>query len=324
MLENAEYFNDTEEAKRVINIELNALERLSSGIGLEFINTVNAILNTTGRVILTGMGKSGHIANKISSTFASTGTTSHFVHPAEASHGDLGMITNKDLIIALSNSGDTKELYDILTYSKRNGIKIIGITSKANSTLARNSSIALILPKCEEACPLGLAPTTSTTMMLVLGDAIATTVLKRKGFSAQDFGSLHPGGKLGQQLLTVNSIMHKGSDMPVVFDNSSIQELLLEMSSKGYGCVCVIDRSKKLVGVVTDGDIRRNINGNILDTPITKIMNHRPATISPQTIAQEAIAIMNSKKITSLIVINDDTELVGILHIHDCLKTGLS
>lgn len=317
---------DLIEARRVLEIESGALKVLGQTLTEHFSAAVDAILATQGRVILTGMGKSGHVANKIAATFASTGTPSYFVHPAEASHGDLGMIANQDLILALSNSGETSELSDILAYAKRYKIPLVGMTTNAASTLAKTADISLKIPRVEEACPLGLAPTTSTTMMMALGDALATAVLRRRGFSAADFGSLHPGGRLGQKLIRVERLMHKGKSMPLVLSGVLMQEALIDMTAKGFGCLGVIDAHCNLLGIITDGDLRRHIGSALLDKKVEEIMTLNPLMIAPDLLAQEAIAIMNEKSITNLFVTENrnSRKPIGILHVHDCLRAGLS
>lgn len=318
---------DIEEARRVLALESQALEALSQTLGAEFTAAVDVIFQTTDRVIVTGMGKSGHVGNKIASTLASTGTPSTFVHPAEASHGDLGMITANDTILALSNSGETSELSDILAYAKRHGITLIGITSNGESTLDQTADVSLVLPKREEACPLGLAPTTSTTMMIALGDALATAVLKRRGFSATDFGSLHPGGKLGQRLMRVGKLMHKAPKMPLIPQDAPMEEALLKMTSQGFGCVGVVSEGGDLLGMVTDGDLRRHMGRDLMSSKVVDIMTKNPRVIHENILAEEALARMNQAGITSFFVVKNDQESdrkpIGILHIHDCLRAGI-
>jgi arabinose-5-phosphate isomerase len=316
--------DDLEEARRVLDLETKGLQALSCSLGQEFSAAVEKIYTTRGRVILTGMGKSGHIARKIASTFASTGTPSYFVHPAEASHGDLGMLTSDDMVIALSNSGETPELSDITSHSKRFGLKLVGITSNPKSTLAEMADTCLLLPKVEEACPLGLAPTTSTTQMIALGDALAIAVLRRKGFSAKDFGALHPGGKLGQRLLRVEALMHTGAQVPTVLEGALMTQALLEMTSKGLGCVAVTNAKGKLMGVITDGDLRRHLDGSLLTLCVNEVMTRDPYVISKEILAHEALAKMNTCGITSIFVTDGATSKpIGVLHIHDCLRAGL-
>lgn len=318
--------DDLLEARRVLELESNALIQLSENLGAEFSKAVMFLYESQGRVIVTGMGKSGHVGRKISATLSSTGSPSFFVHPAEASHGDLGRITENDVIIALSNSGETSELSDVLAFSRRYKIKLIGITTNGDSTLARTCDVALVLPKAEEACPLGLAPTTSTTLMMALGDALATATLKRRGFSKSDFKSLHPGGNLGQRLMRVDQLMHTKDRVPTIGQNSNLKEAILEMTSKGFGCVAVLDEKKNLVGIITDGDLRRHLEQDLLKTKVQDIMTLNPRTIESTVLAQEALACMNEWSITSLFVTktSQDHQIIGIIHIHDCLRIGLA
>lgn len=321
------HLTDIEEARRVLFLESQALEALSKSLGAEFTAAVDLIFKTKDRVIITGMGKSGHVGNKIASTLASTGTPSTFVHPAEASHGDLGMITANDTIVALSNSGETSELSDILAYAKRHAIKLIGITSNGGSTLDQTADVSLVLPKREEACPLGLAPTTSTTMMIALGDALATAALKRRGFSATDFSSLHPGGKLGQRLMRVEKLMHRAPKMPLIRQDAPMEEALLQMTSQGFGCVGVLSEAGALSGMVTDGDLRRHMGRDLMASKVIDIMTKNPRVIHENILAEEALARMNQAGITSFFVVKSDQETdrrpIGILHIHDCLRAGI-
>ena len=269
------------------------------------------------------MGKSGHIGSKIAATLASTGTPSFFVHPGEASHGDLGMITNDDIVVAISNSGETKELSDIIIYCKRYGIPLIAITKNADSALGRAGDILLQLPNDGEACPLGLAPTSSTTATLVLGDILAVCLLERKGFSKTDFRQRHPGGKLGSFLQKVSDLMHKGNEIPLVNENASMQEALLMMTSKMLGCVGIIDKQGNLEGIITDGDLRRCLSPDMLTKTAGELMTRSPKTIRPDILAAEAVNLMNGKGITQLFVTEDDKP-VGIIHLHDCLRAGVA
>ncbi|MBK8159942.1 MAG: KpsF/GutQ family sugar-phosphate isomerase [Rhodospirillaceae bacterium] len=277
----------------------------------------------TGRVIVTGMGKSGHIARKIAATMASTGTPAQFVHPAEASHGDMGMITSADAVLALSNSGETAELNDLIAYSRRWRIPLIGITSRGNSTLGNAADVTLALPPTGEAGALGLAPTSSTTMMLALGDALALGLLERKGFSAEDFHQLHPGGKLGQRLLRVADLMHRGHEVPLIDKAALMSQALIEMSSKTFGCVGATDALGRLVGIVTDGDLRRHMGADLVAQQVGAVMTPKPLTIGTQALAAEAVRIMNERQITTLFVI-DDEKPVGIIRLHDCLRAGVA
>lgn len=311
-------------ARRVLRTEIAGLSALTDGLDGRFADAVDLLAATTGRVTVTGMGKSGHVARKIAATFASTGTPAQFVHPAEASHGDLGMIAPGDAVLGLSNSGDTAELSDILAYTRRFRIPLVAMTRRDGSALAEAADIALVLPASEEACPMGLAPTTSTTMMLALGDALAVAMLERKGFSAADFQRLHPGGQLGQQLLTVKDIMHEGGAMPLVPLGTLMADAILTMTTKSFGCVGVTDEPGRLVGIITDGDLRRHMGDALLRSAVDKVMNKRPKTIRPQALAAEALGRMNQHTITSLFAVDDAQCPLGIVHIHDCLRAGIA
>lgn len=321
-----------QKGQETLDIEAEGLKILGSTLLTlnkeSFTKAVDVILQTKGRVVITGMGKSGHIGNKIAATLSSTGTPSFFVHPGEASHGDLGMITPQDTVIAMSNSGETSELSDVLAFAKRHLIPLIAFTSKGESTLATLADIALVLPLHKEACPHGMAPTTSSTMMMALGDALAMSTLDARSFTAKDFGSLHPGGKLGQRLLRVESIMHKGTALPLIDQSETMQNALLEMTSKGFGCVGIkesIVKDDALVGVITDGDLRRHMGDQLLSKTVKEIMSHGPKTISKDALAVEALALMNETGITCIFVTEETgTRPIGILHIHDCLRAGLS
>jgi arabinose-5-phosphate isomerase len=284
------------------------------------------LARVTGRVIVTGMGKSGHVARKIAATLASTGTPAQFVHPGEASHGDLGMITPADAIVALSNSGETSELTAILAYSRRFGIPLVAMTRGARSSLAEAADVALLLPPSAEACPLGLAPTTSTTMMLALGDALAVALLERKGFSATDFQVLHPGGQLGRQLVRVEDIMHAGAELPLVPEGTLMAEAILTMTAKSFGCIGVTDGAGRLIGIVTDGDLRRHMGTDLLGSRVDQVMSRHPRTIRPRALAAEALALMNGQtpRITCLFALGEAGVPVGIVHIHDCLRAGIA
>ncbi len=314
---------DIEVARRVFRLEADALRAMGEALDETFSRAVDLIDNAAGRTVVTGMGKSGHIARKISSTLASTGTPSLYVHPGEASHGDLGMITASDVVIALSNSGETPELGDVLNHCRRFKVPLVAITGRANSTLADNSNCTLLLPPVAEACPMGLAPTTSTTVMIALGDALAIALLDRRGFTAEDFQVLHPGGKLGQRLLRVGDLMHAGDDLPLVASGDRVADALIVMSAKGFGCAGVIDTTGKLVGVITDGDLRRHMSDTLPSLTCGEIMTRNPKTIRVQALASEALGQMNDSQITSLFVARDGAP-VGILHIHDCLRSGLA
>lgn len=317
--------DDLTEARRVLNLEASALCQLAQNLDGSFEGSLDLLMETKGRVILSGIGKSGHIANKIASTFSSTGTPAFFVHPSEASHGDLGMITNDDVLIILSLSGETAELSDMINYAKRFDIPLIAITRKMESALARAARHTLLLPSSPEACPMGLAPTTSTTLMLALGDALAVALLKRKGFSEKDFKKLHPGGRLGHKLLTVHDIMRPYAELPLVSKDVQMSEALVIMTEKGFGCIGVLDQAKKLIGIITDGDLRRHMNFSLLSQRVDEIMTPAPKTIFSSSFAAEALGFMNRNTITDLFVLEETTgQLVGLLRLHDCLREGIA
>jgi len=307
-----------QDAISVIDNEINGLEQLKKIFNDDFVKAVELILSCKGKVIVSGIGKSGHIAKKISATFASTGTPSFFIHPCEASHGDLGMIEKNDLVILLSNSGQTKEIRDQLYYCKKFNIPIIGITKKSNSELAKLSSVSLIIPDIQEANDIN-APTTSTTMMLALGDALAVGLLKIRNFTNENFGLFHPGGKLGSALLKVKSIMRTKNSLAIVKAHQKMSEVLLEITSKSLGCTAVVDDQDFLIGVITDGDLRRNFNDNFLQMTALQVMNKNPQIIDQEQLVNDAIEIINKKSITSLFVC-EKNKLIGIIHIHDCLR----
>lgn len=315
-------FIDT--ARRVIREEAKALENLAETVGASLGDAVDLILNAKGRIIISGIGKSGHIARKIAATLASTGTPAHFVHPAEASHGDLGMVTRGDVVLAISNSGEAPELANLIAYTQRFGIPLIGITSRPASTLATQSDIVLLMPKLAEACGTGVVPTTSTTMTLALGDALSVAIMEHRAFSADNFRDFHPGGKLGAQLSRVSDLMHGGDAVPLVGHNTPMSDTLLTISQKGFGVVGVLDDDGYLGGIVTDGDLRRNMAG-LLDLTAGKVMTSNPTTIGPASLAEEAVNVMNARKITCLFVLDPAQAVgpVGVLHIHDCLRAGL-
>lgn len=312
-----------ETARRVIRLEISGLDALYSGLDEKFNDALCLLCEMSGHAVVVGMGKSGHVSRKIAATLASTGTPALFVHPGEASHGDLGMITGNDVVLALSSSGETAELADLLAYAKYSGIPLIAITGAAGSTLAVAADVALILPDCAEACPMGLAPTTSTTMMMALGDAIAVALLERKGFSRDDFHILHPGGRLGLRLLKVSDIMHSGDEMPLVDGALCMADTLLMMTAKSFGVVGIIDSRGRLEGVITDGDLRRHMNPSLLGDTAAEVMTSGVKSIHPETLVGEAVQIMNSHSITNIFVVECDRP-VGILHIHDCLRIGLA
>ena len=296
---------------------------IGDGLGPAFVETVELIRGIRGRLIVTGMGKSGHVARKIAATLASTGTPAFFVHPGEASHGDLGMIAKDDAIMALSWSGETSELKNLIDYSRRFRIGLIAVTAKADSTLGEAADIVLTLPEAREACPHNLAPTTSSLMQLALGDALAVALLESRGFTALDFGILHPAGRLGALLKFVRDIMHSGAVIPLAPLDSRMSEAMVEMSAKGFGCVGITDADGRLVGIITDGDLRRHMRPNLLDAAVEDVMTPGPKTISPGQLASEALEILNSSKITALMVAEADKP-VGIVHFHDLLRAGIA
>ncbi len=309
-------------AVKTIKTEIEGLTSLLNFFDEEYIKAVDLILNCKGRVIVSGMGKSGHIGGKIAATFSSTGTPSFFIHPGEASHGDLGMITENDVVILLSNSGETKELQDIIFYCKRFEIPIIGIIRRFESELTKASTVPLVLPAIPEANAVN-APSTSTTMMLALGDALATSLIDAHDFNSEKFGVFHPGGKLGSNFLKVKDLMRQGQDIPLIHQSKKMTDVLLEMTSKHLGCTGVIDDQNNLIGIITDGDLRRHLGNNFLEHSALEIMTKNPITTFDQTLAVEAIAVMNKKSITSLFVLNQQKNTVGILHLHDCLRSGV-
>ncbi len=294
---------------------------LRDGLGGAFAAAVELIRAAQGRVIVTGMGKSGHVARKIASTLASTGTPGFFVHPGEASHGDLGMIASSDVILALSWSGETAELKNITDYSRRHSIKLVAVTAFPDSALAKVADVVLALPQAREACPHNLAPTTSSLMQLALGDALAIALLESHGFTAVDFGLLHPGGKLGTLLKTVNDIMHTGSAVPLAPLGSRMSDAILEMTAKGFGCVGITDGRGMLIGIVTDGDLRRHMRGDLLDTRVDDVMTRAPKTVRPNQLLSETLDILNSMKVTALYAV-EAGKPVGIIHVHDLLRVG--
>ena len=311
-------------ARRVLRLEAAGLEALAQSLDEAFTEALDLLDGRTGRVVVTGIGKSGHVARKIASTLASTGTPALFVHPAEASHGDLGMIGPEgDAVIALSNSGETTELADLVAYAKRFHIPLIAITGRADSALAQAADVALVLPASDEASPMGLAPTTSTTVMLALGDAIAVALLERKGFSPDRFHALHPGGRLGRMLLKVADLMHRGEEVPLASGDTAMADALLVMTNKRFGCVAIVDGDGVLQGVITDGDLRRHMSPGLLDLRAAEVMTRAPKTIGTDALASEAVGLMNSNAITNLFVVEDGRP-VGILHIHDCLRAGVA
>ncbi|MGV6800485.1 MAG: KpsF/GutQ family sugar-phosphate isomerase [bacterium] len=316
-------------AKEVLQIESEGINKLSdefsasdSQLALAFSAAVERINAIQGRVIVTGMGKSGHIGRKIAATLASTGVPASYVHPGEASHGDLGMIAATDIVLALSNSGETPELRDILAYCGRFNIPLIAITSGAGSELDKAATISLLLPAAEEACEITRAPTTSTTMALIMGDALAVALLREKNFSSTDFRNFHPGGKLGAALKKVRDIMHEDHELPLCAEDTKIVDAIDMISQHGFGCVGVINPSGHLIGMVTDGDVRRHLTGNVINEPVSTIMTKQPITVTADTIAAEALGLLSGRRITALFVLEDRTP-IGLLHVHDCLSIGV-
>ena len=308
-------------AKKVLQTEADALETLKNDLPNDFSDLVKLILNLNGRVIVSGVGKSGHIGNKIAATLASTGTPAYFVHATEASHGDLGMITEKDLCLLISNSGETSEIFDIVAHARRFNIPLATISSNTESTLVKAADFKLCLPVVEEACPIGMAPTTSTTMMLALGDALAVALMEAKNFNTENFKVLHPGGKLGAKMMMVSQVMHKSDALPLVETQTSMKETLLTMSSRGFGIAAVVNEKDFLVGVITDGDLRRHIN-DLMSKTAGEIASLSPITVVRETFVVDALKLMQENKITVLIVTSAENKPVGILHIQDLLKVG--
>jgi arabinose-5-phosphate isomerase len=314
-------------ALRTLEAETGGLTALGAAIGSDlgqaFISAIAMIKAARGRVIVSGMGKSGHIGNKIAATLSSTGTPAFFVHPAEASHGDLGMITSDDVIIAMSWSGETAELKNLINYSRRFRIGLIAITADAASTLGQAADIALVLPQAREACPHNLAPTTSSLMQLALGDALAIALLESRGFTALDFRALHPGGRLGAALTFVRDLMHTGPEMPLKPVGTQMSDAIVEMSAKGWGCVGITDAAGHLVGIITDGDLRRHMRPDLLDAHVEDVMTRGPNTVRPDQLAGEALEIINSLKRTVLFVVEGE-RAVGVVHMHDLLRAGVA
>lgn len=310
-------------ARRVLALEADALGQLSIGLGEPFVKAVETILAAKGRVICTGIGKSGHVARKIAATMASTGTQAYFVHATEASHGDLGMIGQGDVVLALSKSGETKELADMIGYAKRYSIPLIGMTAKADSTLGRAADILLAVPDAAEACAETNAPTTSTTLMIALGDALAVALLESKGFKADHFKVFHPGGKLGAMLRTASDLMHKSTELPLVMTGTPFIDAVKSMSGKGFGVLGVTTPDGKLAGIVTDGDLRRYLTSGNAANVIDDVMNKTPLTVSPDQLAADVLRTMNERKITQIFVVEAGRP-AGIIHMHDLLKSGLA
>ncbi|MGB7242198.1 MAG: KpsF/GutQ family sugar-phosphate isomerase [Sulfitobacter sp.] len=311
-------------ARRVIRCETQALGALEAALDDNFARAIDILLAAKGRVIVCGMGKSGHIARKIAATLSSTGTPAHFVHPAEASHGDLGSMAQGDVALVLSNSGETPELADVIAYTRRFSIPMIGIASRADSTLLRQSDVALVLPRATEACGTGVVPSSSTTMTLALGDAIAIALMEHRAFTPEHFREFHPGGKLGALLSRVSDLMHSGDRLPLALQTDEMSDVLIEISQKGFGVVGVTDDAGLLTGIVTDGDLRRHMDG-LLSLTANDVMTKAPMTITPDDLAERAVQIMNERKITCLFVVDPTgpAKPLGIIHIHDCLRVGL-
>lgn len=304
------------------NTGLLALEQaLQNGLSASFVEAVKVIAASKGRVILTGLGKSGHVGAKLAATFASTGTSAFFVHAAEANHGDLGMIGDNDVIVALSWSGETAELRGIVNYSQRFRIPLIAITSREDSALGRAATVALILPRAAEACPHGLAPTTSTMMQLAIGDALAIALLEARGFTPTDFRTFHPGGSLGASLTHIREIMHRGDSVPLVKTGTSMPEAMKVQSHKRFGCVGIVDDQGKLAGIITDGDLARNLHRNLAELSVDEVMTHNPKTISPQMLVGAAMSLLEEHHISALIVV-EEGKPVGLVHFHDLLRIG--
>ena len=323
----ADSTNLLESALRTLKTEADGLEALSGalkdGLGTAFVAAVDLLRATRGRVIVTGMGKSGHIGRKIAATLASTGTPAYFVHPGEASHGDLGMISRDDAIIALSWSGETMELRDLIEYAKRFKVALVAVTSGADSTLAKAADVLLLMPQVNEACPLGLAPTTSALIQLALGDAIAVALFESRGFTALDFKALHPGGKLGATLTYVRDIMRKEDGTPLVPSGTRMSDAIVEMTAKGFGCVGIISTNGDLAGIITDGDLRRHMSENLLSRAVDEVMTKNPKTIRPDQLAGEAMGILNAMKVNVLFVV-ENKKPIGLVRFHDLLRIGVA
>ena len=323
-----------EAGRRVLRLESDALKVLAESLDQSFVDAVTTMADCAGRLVVSGMGKSGHIAGKVAATFASTGTPAQFVHPAEASHGDMGAITPADVVLLFSNSGETKEIGDLIAHTRRYRIPLIGVASRRDSMLIRSSDIGLVLPTVDEACPMGLAPTTSTTLMIGLGDALAVSLMERRGFSADDYRILHPGGELGKSLIRVLDIMHTGDEIPLVAQDAPMRDAIREITEKQLGCTGVVDQNGALVGIITDGDLRRQIGADLLSLKAGEVMTPGPRTIWGGALAAEAVGLMNKppNPITCLFVTSDPdeqhprggTKPSGILHLHDCLRAGIS
>tara|TARA_Y100001970_G_scaffold274173_1_gene373529 strand:+ start:3949 stop:4908 length:960 start_codon:yes stop_codon:yes gene_type:complete len=315
------YSKQLNSIKKNIKKQTNALLDLQKSVDQSVVRAVNLLFKSKGKIIITGIGKSGYIGLKLSATLSSTGSPSTYINSSEASHGDLGLIQKNDILIALSKSGETKEMMPIINFVIKNKIKLIAITSNPNSFLAKSATISCLIPKINEACPLNLAPTTSTTMMLVLGDSIAIELMNKRKFNEAHFKKYHPGGMLGHSLLQVKDLMHTKSKIPLINQKKTMREALLKMTSYGFGCVGITNEKNILIGIITDGDLRRNISKNFIDMPISKVMTKKPLSIEPSENIKNAIKMMNDNKITALFVSNKKSKIPqGIIHIHDCIK----
>ena len=315
---------DLAAARRVLTTASEALTLLADALNGDFSHAVGLMLAAKGRIIVSGMGKSGHVARKTAATLSSTGTPAYFVHPAEASHGDMGAITRQDVLLLLSWGGETAELSDLITYAKRHRIPIIAIGANPESTLIKAADVQLLLPRAPEACPMGMAPTTSTTMMLSLGDALAVALMERKGFSPDQYRDFHPGGSLGRALIRVSDLMHSGDAVPLAQSDTPMRDLLLTMASGRLGCVGIVDAKGRLAGIVTDGDVRRHVAG-IETRKAGEVMTANPKIARPDQLAAEALALMTENKITQLFVLaQHDPRPLGVIHIHDCLRAGIA
>ena len=315
---------DLEVARAVLGTEAAGLKALAAGLDGRFAAAVELLAAVIGRVVVSGMGKSGHVGHKVAATFASTGTPALFVHPAEASHGDLGMIVPGDAVLALSNSGETAELADLIAHTRRFALPLVAITGGSDSTLAQAADVALVLPAAPEACPMGLAPTTSTTMQLALGDALAVALLTRRGFGPSDYRTFHPGGRLGARLKRVRDLMHGGADIPLAQPGTAMDAALLVMTEKRFGCLGVVGTDGRLIGIITDGDLRRAMGPNLLERLVGEIMTPAPRTIGPDALADEALHEMNAgpRPVTALFVVDAQRRPLGVLHVHDLLRAG--
>ena len=309
------------DGREVLRAEAASLNMLAEALDARFARAAEMILATRGRLIVAGIGKSGHVGRKIAATFASTGTPAHFVHAAEASHGDLGMITRDDICLLLSKSGETAELGDLISYTRRFSVGLISITGNPESTLAQKSDIALILPDAPEVCAIGMAPTTSTTMSMALGDALAVAVMRQKGFDPAQFHLFHPGGKLGAQFLRVGELMYRGDALPLVTEDQPMEDVLMRMTGTGYG-VAIVVHDGRLTGIITDGDLRRNMDG-LMQRVAGDVATRSPKTIGPDALVSEAVAVMNGNKVNALCVIDEASRVIGMIRLHDCLRAGV-